>query len=87
MMICCDLCDGWYHAECVGISVARADAMQGYTCKACGGNMDQEIIDDEYDDSDDDIVSPLPIDPRLMDMSSTCMFGVAGLGVTKYSYS
>jgi len=76
----------WYHAECVGISVAKADAMQDYTCKACGGDMDQDILDDDYEDSDDDIVSPLPIEPRLQDMSATCMFGVQGLGVTQGSY-
>ena len=87
MMICCDLCDGWYHAECVGISVGKAEAMRGYKCKACGGNMDQEVVpEDPYFDSDDDVVSPLPIDPRLQSMSSVCMFGI-GLGVQKGQYN
>jgi len=85
-MICCDRCDHWYHAECCGISVEKAEAMSNYICKGCGGTQDSApILVDEGYSTDDDPDSPLPIDPRLMNMSATSMFGI-GLGMRHDSY-
>merc|ERR1739838_1246359 len=38
-MICCDLCDEWYHGECVGITKAMGRDMEkygvDYVCPKC----------------------------------------------------
>ncbi len=38
-MICCDVCEEWYHGECVGVSVKRGRQMtinkELYTCPEC----------------------------------------------------
>jgi len=43
-MICCDVCEQWYHGECVGLKdKTEADSIGHYTCMSCqtgGGLLD-----------------------------------------------
>ncbi|KAH9109597.1 hypothetical protein AeMF1_015352 [Aphanomyces euteiches] len=34
-MICCDFCDEWYHAKCIGISPTVMSNLEAYRCPGC----------------------------------------------------
>lgn len=34
-MVCCDLCNEWFHVGCVGLTQAMAKRMHGYSCPSC----------------------------------------------------
>ncbi|XP_049849797.1 uncharacterized protein LOC126320385 isoform X2 [Schistocerca gregaria] len=34
-MICCDVCEEWFHGPCVGVTPQQAECIQRYTCMAC----------------------------------------------------
>ena len=34
-MVGCDLCDGWYHGSCVGVSKDDANCLESYVCPLC----------------------------------------------------
>jgi hypothetical protein len=34
-MVGCDVCDGWFHYDCVGMTEAVADSMNHWSCPAC----------------------------------------------------
>lgn len=34
-MVGCDVCDNWYHGDCVGISKDEANTMDSYLCARC----------------------------------------------------
>ncbi len=36
-MICCDMCDNWFHGDCIGISKELANTMESYLCPKCQG--------------------------------------------------
>ena len=34
-MICCDICESWYHGKCVGLTSVQVDAIEEYVCPNC----------------------------------------------------
>lgn len=42
-MICCDICENWYHGSCVGITKAKGKEMEKnneeYVCPPCKGQL------------------------------------------------
>jgi hypothetical protein len=46
-MICCDTCDIWYHAECIGLKEEVAKTLKGYTCKFCRHELDDEVFEEK----------------------------------------
>ena len=34
-MLCCDICDEWFHGKCVGISESSGSKLERYICKTC----------------------------------------------------
>ncbi|KAL6539238.1 PHD finger protein ALFIN-LIKE 5 [Orobanche gracilis] len=36
--ICCDICEKWFHGECVKITPARAEHIKQYKCPSCSSN-------------------------------------------------
>ena len=42
-MICCDLCEDWFHGECVGISIHKGREMEKtgeeWCCDKCKSNL------------------------------------------------
>ncbi|KAL6650778.1 hypothetical protein ACP70R_009703 [Stipagrostis hirtigluma subsp. patula] len=40
--ICCDICEKWYHGECVNITPAKAEHIKQYKCPACNNKRSRE---------------------------------------------
>ncbi|KHJ94690.1 PHD-finger [Oesophagostomum dentatum] len=40
-MVCCDMCDNWFHWHCVGLIVAPADDVPWF-CQKCAGKKQSE---------------------------------------------
>jgi hypothetical protein len=38
----CDLCDGWFHAKCVGITAKQAASVDEFVCPTCQGASGQK---------------------------------------------
>ncbi|RRT34419.1 hypothetical protein B296_00043670 [Ensete ventricosum] len=36
--ICCDMCEKWFHGQCVRITPARAELIKQYKCPSCSNN-------------------------------------------------
>ena len=34
-MICCDVCEEWYHPKCVGVSNKRVELLDAFVCPKC----------------------------------------------------
>lgn len=35
VMLCCDMCDEWFHCRCVQIDPEKAGNIEHYTCPTC----------------------------------------------------
>ncbi|WVQ72063.1 hypothetical protein IAR50_001607 [Cryptococcus sp. DSM 104548] len=44
LMVGCESCDGWFHAECVGLDENKVDLLDVYICKSCEGSTAQRTI-------------------------------------------
>ena len=38
----CDICEKWYHGDCVRITPAKADYIKQYKCPACSNKRSRE---------------------------------------------
>ncbi|XP_033120164.1 nucleosome-remodeling factor subunit BPTF-like [Anneissia japonica] len=41
----CDLCNDWFHGQCVGIGQEEAEAIDSYVCKKCQSKQSQKALD------------------------------------------
>ncbi|TYJ53971.1 hypothetical protein B9479_005377 [Cryptococcus floricola] len=44
LMVGCESCDGWYHAECVGLDEDKVDLLDVYICKSCERSTAQRTM-------------------------------------------
>jgi hypothetical protein len=44
-MICCDACDVWYHADCIGLKESEAKKLKKFRCSNCRDPNDNGIVD------------------------------------------
>jgi hypothetical protein len=48
-MVGCDVCDNWYHGDCVGVSKDEAATMDNWTCPRCKATEMSLLGDDDTD--------------------------------------
>mmetsp|Transcript_33728 Transcript_33728/g.54313 ORF Transcript_33728/g.54313 Transcript_33728/m.54313 type:complete len:97 (+) Transcript_33728:624-914(+) len=36
-MIACDVCNDWFHGECIGITEEKGESMESFVCNLCRG--------------------------------------------------
>jgi hypothetical protein len=61
-MICCDVCEEWFHGKCVGISKKQSKIIKKYSCPDCvhkqpiiySSKAEKQYGSDDYSDSDDE---------------------------------
>ncbi|TMW63686.1 hypothetical protein Poli38472_002627 [Pythium oligandrum] len=44
-MICCDVCDEWYHSECIGMSNEEMELLDAYRCLRCAIRQNLYYLD------------------------------------------
>ena len=61
LSIACDICDQWYHVQCVGMSKKQSEALTGsFMCKSCSAEGFMVDGDDWHVESASSIPLPLP---------------------------
>ena len=58
-MICCDVCEEWFHGKCVGISKKQSKVIKKYSCPKCVHRQpivysSKQYDSDEYSESEDE---------------------------------
>uniref|UniRef100_A0A5S6QJZ2 PHD-type domain-containing protein n=1 Tax=Trichuris muris TaxID=70415 RepID=A0A5S6QJZ2_TRIMR len=60
--VCCDLCDGWFHCECVGLTAETAEAIPSYVCNICEEKRDVNAMVKKLTMEDYDKLEKLVVD-------------------------
>ena len=42
--ICCDICEGWFHGKCVGLTDWEGELVSEYVCAECEGATGHKTV-------------------------------------------
>jgi len=61
VMIQCEKCEDWFHAECVHLSDEECEKMEHFTCPRCSGGAQKRTLDE----ADDEVLKKLKLEPAI----------------------
>ncbi|CDW58450.1 Nucleosome-remodeling factor subunit BPTF [Trichuris trichiura] len=83
--VCCDVCEGWFHCECVGLTAEAAEAIPLYVCKICDEKRDVNAMVKQLTSADYGKLENLVVD--LLDHKMSWPFRGTSSGDVSPSYN